>query len=99
MRVRFHPAAEVEFSAEAGYYEECSSGLGRRFAGEIEAAVALLSTFPLIGSPYRYGTRRVFPKSFPFSVVYQVFPSEVVILAIAPFPRKPAYWRERKHGA
>lgn len=94
--VRFHAEAEVELAAEAMYYEERSPGLGERFAGEIETALELVSEFPLMGSPYRYNTRRVFPKTFPFAIVYQVLASEVVVLAIAPFPRKPAYWRGRK---
>jgi hypothetical protein len=78
------------------YYEERSPGLGERFTADVEAAIALASAFPEIGSPYRYGTRRVFPKRFPFAVVYQVLAHELVILAIAPFPRRPVYWRSRK---
>ena len=96
--VRFHPEAEVELAAEAQYYDERSAGLGERFTHEVEAAVGIASAFPQIGAPYKYGTRRVFPKRFPFSVVYQEIESELVILAIAPFPRKPAYWRGRKSG-
>ncbi|MCL4185128.1 MAG: type II toxin-antitoxin system RelE/ParE family toxin [Burkholderiaceae bacterium] len=69
--VRFHPAAEVELAAEARYYEERSPGLGERFVREVEAAVRLASAFPQIGPPYRYDTRRVFPKSFAFSIVYR----------------------------
>lgn len=97
--VRFHPAAEVELAAEAKYYEERSPGLGERFTNEVQAALKLAATLPGIGSTYRYGTRRVFPKSFPFSVVYRELPSELVVLALAPFPRKPGYWRARKAGA
>jgi toxin ParE1/3/4 len=52
----------------------------------------------LIGAPYKYNTRRVFPKKFPFSVVYRELASELVVLAIAPFPRRSAYWRSRKGG-
>jgi hypothetical protein len=94
--IRFHPEAEIEFAAEARYYDGQSPGLGRRFALEVQAAVELASAFPQIGSPYKYGTRRVFPKTFPFSVIYREHASALVILAIAPFPRKPAYWRNRK---
>lgn len=96
--VRFHPEAEVEFAAEARYYEERAVGLGERFTREVQAAVQLASAFPGIGSPYKYGTRRVFPKSFPFSVIYRERAADIVVLAIAPFPRKPAYWRQRKTG-
>jgi len=94
--VSFHPEAEVELAAEARYYEERSPGLGERFTHEVQAAVRLAAAFPGIGSPYKFGTRRVFPKKFPFSVVYRERESELVIVAIAPFPRKPAYWRGRR---
>lgn len=95
---RFHPDAEVELAAQARYYDERSPGLGQRFADEVQAAIELAASLPRIGSPYRYGTRRVFPKSFPFSVVYQELDTELVILALAPFPRKSGYWRARKPG-
>lgn len=96
--VRFHPEAEIELAAEARYYEERSPGLGEQFIREVQSAVELASAFPKIGAPYKYGTRRVFPRKFPFSVVYRELAPELVILAIAPFPRKPAYWRGRKSG-
>jgi len=95
--VRFHPEAETELTAEAKYYDERSPGLGERFATEVETAVALISAFPRIGAPYKYGTRRVFPRKFPFSIFYRESASELVVLAIAPFPRKPAYWRDRRN--
>lgn len=96
--VRFHHEAEVELTAEAKYYAERSPALGERFTREVQAAVQLAAAFPRIGAPYKYGTRRVFPKTFPFSVIYQEFASELVVLAIAPFPRKPGYWRGRRGG-
>jgi toxin ParE1/3/4 len=93
---RFHPGAEVELAAEASYYDGRSPGLGEQFVLEVDAAISLACEFPAMGSPHRYGTRRVFPKRFPFSVVYRELPSELVILAIAPFRRRPGYWRARK---
>jgi len=38
----------------------------------------------------------VFAKRFPFAVVYRELPDEIVVLAIAPYPRQPGYWRGRK---
>ena len=38
-----------------------------------------------------------FPEKFKFSVVYMTYEQEVFILAIAPFSRKPGYWRLRKN--
>jgi len=94
--VRFHEEALAEFAAEALYYESKGAGLGERFISEVEAATQIAGEFPEMGSPFKFGTRRVFPKKFPFAVVYRVLPDEIVILAVAPDARKPGYWRSRK---
>jgi hypothetical protein len=41
----------------------------------------------------------VFPKKFPFSVVYLVGENEIVIFAVAHFKRKPGYWKSRRHDS
>lgn len=92
----FHPAAEAELLEQALYYEQRSPGLGARFVDQVEAAVQLAVLMPSAGSPYLHGTRRVFPKDFPHSVVYRQQAEAIVILAVAPFRRKPAYWRKRQ---
>jgi hypothetical protein len=61
----------------------------------VEQAVQLASRFPEVGAPYKHGTRRVFPRTFPFSLVYVVREADVCVLALAPFRRKPGYWRSR----
>lgn len=95
MRVRFHEAALKELAHEVEYYGEISPRLAEGFATAVEKAVAIAAEFPDMGSPHKYGTRRVFPKRFPFSVVYLYRQGEVFILAIAPDDKKPGYWRSR----
>ena len=68
--VRFHDVARVELLDEIRYYASISPSLGERLANEIEQATQLASEFPGMGLQYKYGTRRVFPRKFPFSVVY-----------------------------
>lgn len=92
----FHPEALAELLGQAVYYEERSAGLGARFSDQVEAAVQLAVSMPGVGSPYRYGTRRVFPKDFPHSIIYRETSESLVIFAVAPFKRKPDYWRCRK---
>ena len=95
--VRFHEAARQEFLDQVSYYEEAQIHLGRRFQNETEPAVKLAASMPFAGSPHKFGTRRVFPKKFPFSVVYAVRQSEVIVLAVAHFNRRPAYRQKRKN--
>ena len=93
---RFLAEARREFLAQVVYYEEIEQGLGKRFRSSVEAAVALAVRFPLAGSSWKFGTRRVFPQRFPFSIVYRVEPETITIVAVAHFRRKPAYWRGRR---
>ena len=97
--VRFHLEARAELVHEVGFYTAISRRLGERFDKAVKSAVNLAAEFPDIGSPYFFGTRRVFPKKFHFSIVYISLGAEVFIVAVAPDSRKPAYWRSRLSAA
>lgn len=94
--VAFHPEALEELQDQAIGYEGRSEGLGERFVGQVEAAATLAASTPGIGSAYKHRTRRVFPKDFPFSVVYREFGEALVVIAVVAFRRKPGYWRHRQ---
>jgi plasmid stabilization system protein ParE len=95
---RFHGEARLEFLDSVAYYETVQIGLGERFRQSVESAVGLAIALPFAGSPHKHGTRRVFPKKFPFSIVYLVADNEIVIFAVAHFKRKPGYWKSRTRG-
>ena len=94
--VRFLEDAQDEFLEQISYYEEHQKGLGDRFRESVEAAVALASAHPKLGSPWKLRTRRTFLRGFPFSVVYRIETAELVVFAVAHFRRRPSYWRRRK---
>ena len=93
--VRYIDEAREEFLHEVTYFTAVSPRLGRRFDDAVQKAEALAAEFADAGLPYKFGTRRVFPGRFKFSIVYVVREDEVVVLAVAPFRRKPGYWRLR----
>ena len=93
--IRFNDEARLELVHEVSYYTAVSARLGERFDKAVQLAVKRAAESPDLGSPYFYGIRRVFPKKFKFSVVYLTQEQEIFILAIAPFSRKPGYWRLR----
>ena len=95
---RFHRDALEEVEAEWVRYTSINSILGDAFTDSIEQALNLAREFPEMGSPYKYGTRRVFPKRFPHSLVYLVRRDELFVVAVAPFKRKPGYWKSRVRG-
>ncbi len=82
MRVLFHEAALAELAWEVQYYAKVNPKLGERFATVAERALAIAAEFPDMGSPHRYGTRRAFPKRFPFSVVYLHRSDEILVLSV-----------------
>lgn len=94
-RARFIAAARLEFLAEVIYYSEVEPGLGAKFSAAVEEAAARAVAFPRSGSPFPSGTRRVFVKGFPFSLIYRPEPDGIVILAVAHHARRPFYWRSR----
>lgn len=96
INARFHEAARLEFLDNVAFYEDIQRGLGERFRLSVEGAVTLAASLPFAGSPYKYGTRRVFPKKFPFSIIYLVGINEIVVFAVAHFKRKPGYWEKRR---
>lgn len=92
---RFHSAALEEIEAEWVRYADIHPMLGEAFTDSIEQALQLACEFPEMGAPYLFGTRRVFPKRFPHSLIYLHRNGEVYVVAVAPFKRKPAYWKAR----
>ncbi len=97
--VRYVDEAREEFLHEVAYFTTVSPRLGRRFDEAVQKAEDLAAEFSDAGLPYKFGTRRVFPGRFKFSIVYVVREDEVVVLAVAPFRRKPGYWRPRLSAA
>jgi len=97
--VRYLEEATEEFLHEVAYFTQVDPRLGQRFDSAVRKAEARASQFPDAWPKYKYGTRRVFPAKFKFSLVYVVKPEEIVVIAVAPFKRKPAYWRSRASAA
>jgi len=97
--VRYVEEARAEFLHEVEYFTDVSPRLGKRFDQAVQKAEALAAELAEAGFPYKFGTRRVFPGKFKFSIVYVVREDEVVVLAVAPFRRKPSYWQHRLSAA
>jgi toxin ParE1/3/4 len=94
-RVAFIAPARREFLKEVVYYNEQEADLGAAFAQEVEEAAARALAFPDAGSPASKHTKRVFVKSFPFSVVYRANDEGIIIFAVAHHSRRPEYWASR----
>jgi plasmid stabilization system protein ParE len=93
---RLHPEAALEHEKQVAYYEERSTGLGRRYHSAavhaIGRAVEAPRRYKLVRSP---DFRQVRLRGFPFTIIYREATGIVQVLAIAHHRRHPNYWATR----
>jgi plasmid stabilization system protein ParE len=92
--VVFRPEAEAEVLEARQWYESRSEGLGRRFAGAVDALVTRIVANPLAFPNVHGQTRRAVLTRFPYAVYFRIADGDVVVLAIHG-RQDPARWRAR----
>ncbi|MBS0448270.1 MAG: type II toxin-antitoxin system RelE/ParE family toxin [Proteobacteria bacterium] len=93
--VRYHEEARAEFLHDVRYYARLSAGLSERYDEAVRAAEVRAAESPDLWPKYVHKTRRIVDRRFKFSLVYLFTESEIAVIAIAPFRRKPGYWKAR----
>ena len=91
----FHPLADAEYAAAAGYYSHISPELGGRFYDEIERLILEIRRQPDLFRKFDPPARRHLSTVFPYAVIYLDQPDRIWIVAIMHGKRLPGYWRER----
>lgn len=93
--IRFDPAASHELLEAAEFYDLERPGLGVEFLDELEAALKQLGDNPE-SCPVELGeTRKLVLARFPYSVMYWIDASAIVVTAVAHQRRRPRYWGDR----
>ena len=95
MKVRFLAPAEIEMFEAAAYYELQVSTLGENFLDIVENAIDDIVEHPEICQEIDKGIRKLVVRRFPFSILYQVFNNEIIVVAIMHHKQKPRYWVDR----
>jgi len=93
--VTFLKPARNELIDVISYYNHQSSGLGFDFALEIEKAIDRIDKFPESWTKLSKVTRKCRCNRFPYSIVYYLQDSSIIIIAIMHAKRKPKYWTDR----
>ena len=93
--LEFLDEALEEAEEAARWYAERSAMAAVGFAEELDAAITHIERTPTTWSTHEHKTRRFLLRRFPYSVVYRVEATRVVIVAVAHAHRRPGYWRER----
>jgi plasmid stabilization system protein ParE len=93
--VVFHPEAQAEYDAALAWYQARSLRAAARFEAEVERLLGLIGTSPEMFPSYDDEHRFAVLKRFPYSLVYQVQPDQVWVVAVPHSGRSPGYWRGR----
>jgi toxin ParE1/3/4 len=95
------PEAYGEADAAAAWYEARMSHGAARFLQALTAAFQLIERQPhSFGRVRPPGSRRNYRqyvlRRFDYSVVYEIRPGEVLVIAVAHNSRRQYYWRHRR---
>jgi plasmid stabilization system protein ParE len=88
--------AVVDAEEAARWYAERSPTAATRFSVELDEAEAAIIERPEAWPAAGGGNRHYLLRRFPFSVVYRLEQSRVLIVAVAHGRRRPDYWKDRK---
>lgn len=95
MIFHYHPEAEKELLHSVRYYENEVVGLGAEFLDAIEQSLAIIQSFPDMGTLLTKSERRIMVERFPFAIIYSTHVDRTMIYAIMHLKRKPGYWKSR----
>ncbi len=88
------PKAEEDLSETFEWYEERRKGLGYDFLLQVEAGLRFIEN-PL-AFPKKYeGARRHLVRRFPYTIIYRVEDSKVVVLGVIYGGRDPKWIKKR----
>jgi plasmid stabilization system protein ParE len=95
MNVRFLTLADQEVDDAVAWYEQQGSNVSRGFLDDLDRAVRLAKTYPLLGPQIEPEIRRLLFVRFPYSLIYGIDEDTLVIIAVAHQQREPRYWVDR----
>jgi plasmid stabilization system protein ParE len=95
MNIRFLTFADREVDDAVARYEEQDETLARNFLDELDRAVRLIKTYPLLARQIEPEIHRFLFIRFPYALIYGIDQDTVVIIAVAHQQREPRYWADR----
>ena len=93
--LEFHPEAEREYLSAMSWYRERSVTAATNFESAVSQAIARVKESPERWPWYASAFRKYTLHQFPFSIVYQIFSTHILVLALAHGHRRPGYWKAR----
>ncbi len=92
--VRLLPEARDEFDAATDWYEQ-QAGLGDEFVARVREVFRRVAVNPKLHAKVYKDVRKAVVAKFPYVVLYQEEPGEVLIVSVFHTARDPAVWQGR----
>jgi toxin ParE1/3/4 len=89
-------AAHELLEALQRYRDEAGASVAEHFDDSVRHALMRLVQMPELGSPATAGLRTWPLRRFPYTLVYRVEATEVVMIAVAHQRRAAGYWKRRQ---
>lgn len=98
MLLAFRPEAQAELLEAQAWYEARAVGLGLEFAHAVDAAVTKALRTPLAFPRLEGEFRHVITRKFPYSIIYHVSQSELLVVSCFHHRRRPGSWLRNVPG-
>ena len=89
------PNAEQDIADAFLWYRERNELAADGFRAEVFDAIERIGDSPLSRPADEEGNRHRVLKRFPYLIVFEILPEEILVIAIAHSKRKPWYWKGR----
>jgi len=95
MNIRFLTVADHEVDEAVAWYAQQGKDASRRFLDELDHAVRLVKSYPLLARLIEPEIRRFLFITYPYALIYGIDEDTMVIIAVAHQQREPRYWADR----
>jgi plasmid stabilization system protein ParE len=95
MNIRFLTVADQEVDDAVAWYDQQGNDVSRGFLDDLDRAVRLAKTYPLLATQIEPEIRRLLFVRYPYSLIYGIDADTLVVIAVAHQQREPRYWADR----
>ena len=85
----------LEFEDAVDWYSKIFDELSKDILEKYIEALNKIQDKPLLNPEIKGKYRKINLDRFPYKLVYKIFSTEILIVAMAQHKRKPGYWRKR----
>jgi plasmid stabilization system protein ParE len=93
--VRLLPEARTEYDEAADWYEQQRAGLGADLVARVREVFTRIAANPKLHAKVYKEVRKAVVAKFPYIVLYQEEPGEVLVVSVFHTARDPVNWQSR----